>query len=836
MSEQDAIRDAVAKQESLLAELERRQTEARNRLDALKVQLHSASAVPESQVAAPPGTQASAPMTPAEKVALFRRLFRGRDDVFPKLWVNSKNGKKGYAPACSNEWVRGICEKPKVKCGECPNQAFIPVADQVIVDHLQGRHVIGVYPLLKDETCWFLAADFDKASWQDDVAAFVETCRSVGIQAAVERSRSGNGAHVWFFFASPLPAKTARQMGCTLITETMARRHELSMDSYDRLFPNQDTMPRGGFGNLIALPLQHEPRQHEHTVFVDDQFRAFRDQWAYLASLSRIDPAAVEAVANEAVRHGKVIGVGLSDLDDEEAAAPWKRAPSGRSRKIRIADPLPSEVRAVLAQSVFVEKAGLPSPLVNEIKRLAAFQNPEFYKKQAMRLSTALTPRVVTCAEDLPQHVAVPRGCLDDLRGLLADHGAALRIDDQRQDGEGLEMEFKGQLTAIQEQAAQSLLHDDIGVFVAPPGVGKTVVGAYLVSARRRSTLILVHRKPLLDQWVAQLSMFLGIPSSEIGRIGGGKNKPTGRLDVAMLQSLVRKGNVSDEVAKYGHIIIDECHHLPAFSFERVLSEVKSRYITGLTATPYRRDGHQPIIHMQCGPVRFAVDSRSDAARRPFSRRLIVRETAFTADAFAREASIQEVYAALAAHEKRNGLILDDVIAALVKGCSPIVLTERTDHLEFLADRLRPFARHLIVLQGRMSTKARREAAAQLAGVPEGEERLVLATGRYIGEGFDDARLDTLFLALPVSWKGTLVQYAGRLHRVYSGKTEVRIYDYVDRQVPMLARMFGKRLRGFRAIGYVPDDAPKEKHEESTHGEVRIEWDEEALHSSSDAF
>ncbi|MBI2932277.1 MAG: restriction endonuclease subunit R, partial [Planctomycetes bacterium] len=499
MSEQDAIRDAVAKQESLLAELERRQSEARNRLDALKIQLHSANAVPESQVAAPPCTQAPAPMTPAEKVALFRRLFRGRDDVFPKLWVNAKNGKKGYAPACSNEWVRGICEKPKVKCGECPNQAFIPVADQVIVDHLQGRHVIGVYPLLKDETCWFLAADFDKASWQDDVAAFIETCRSVGIQAAVERSRSGNGAHVWFFFASPLPAKTARQMGCTLITETMARRHELSMDSYDRLFPNQDTMPRGGFGNLIALPLQHEPRLHENTVFVDNRFRAFREQWAYLASLSRIDPTAVEAIANEAVRHGRVIGVGLSDLDDEEAAAPWKRAPSGRSKKIRIADPLPSEVRAVLAQRVFVEKAGLPSPLVNEIKRLAAFQSPEFYKKQAMRLSTALTPRVVTCAEDLPQHVAVPRGCLDDLRGLLADHGVALRVDDQRQDGEGLELEFKGQLTAIQEQAAQSLLHDDIGVFVAPPGVGKTVVGAYLVAARRRSTLILVHRKPLLD-------------------------------------------------------------------------------------------------------------------------------------------------------------------------------------------------------------------------------------------------------------------------------------------------------------------------------------------------
>ncbi|MBI4564842.1 MAG: DEAD/DEAH box helicase family protein [Planctomycetes bacterium] len=835
LPEQDAIRDAIAKQERLIAHLERQQAEARNQLHALKGQFPSTGAVPESQVVALACAQAPPLMTPTQKVALFKGLFRGRDDVFPKLWVNSKNGKKGYAPACSNEWVRGICEKPRVKCGECPNQAFIPVADQVIIDHLQGRHVIGVYPLLKDETCWFLAADFDKASWQDDVAAFAETCRSASIPAAVERSRSGNGAHVWFFFTSPIPAKTARRMGCFLITETMARRHELSMNSYDRLFPNQDTMPHGGFGNLIALPLQHEPRQHENTLFVDDQFKPHRDQWGYLASLRRVDPATVEAIAKEAIQQGKVIGVGLSELDDEEAATPWMRAPSGRSRKIRVAGPLPSEVRAVLAQRIFVEKAGVPSPLVNQIKRLAAFQNPEFYKKQAMRLSTALTPRVVTCAEDLPQHITVPRGCLDDLRVVLADHGIALRVDDQRQEGDRLELEFKGQLTATQEQAAQSLLRDDIGVFVAPPGIGKTVVGTYLVAARRRSTLILVHRKPLLDQWVAQLSMFLGIPPSEIGRIGGGKNKPTGRLDVAMVQSLVRKGSVSDDVAKYGHVIVDECHHLPAVSFERVLAEVKARYITGLTATPYRRDGHQPILHMQCGPVRFAVDPKNEAAKRPFSRRLIVRETSFAAGGFAQEATIQEIYAALAADEKRNGLILDDVIAALVEGRSPIVLTERTDHLEYLADRLRPFARHLIVLQGRMSGKDRREAMDQLATTIEGDERLILATGRYIGEGFDDARLDTLFLALPVSWKGTLVQYTGRLHRLHSGKTEVRIYDYVDRHVLVLARMFGKRLRGYRAIGYEPEASPQEKAEE-TNGEVRIEWDEEALRSSNEAF
>jgi superfamily II DNA or RNA helicase len=337
------------------------------------------------------------------------------------------------------------------------------------------------------------------------------------------------------------------------------------------------------------------------------------------------------------------------------------------------------------------------------------------------------------------------------------------------------------------------------------------VVGTYLVAARARNTLILVHRQPLLDQWVAQLGMFLGLDPKAIGQIGAGKRRPTGRLDVAMLQSLVREGRVDDVVAGYGHVIVDECHHVPAVSFERILSEVKARYLTGLTATPRRRDGLHPILEMQLGPVRFAVDARSQAARRPFDRRLIVRETAFTMIALDPAQGIQALYGALAGDERRNQLILDDVAHAIEEHRSPILLTERRDHLEYLATRLRPFVRRLVVLQGGMTPSERRQVMAQLAGIPEDEPRLVLATGRYIGEGFDDARLDTLFLTMPVSWKGTLVQYAGRLHRLHPGKTEVRIYDYVDREVPLFQRMFEKRLRGYRAIGYATnEDWPKD--------------------------
>jgi superfamily II DNA or RNA helicase len=474
-----------------------------------------------------------------------------------------------------------------------------------------------------------------------------------------------------------------------------------------------------------------------------------------------------------------------------------------------------------------VNKAGLPSPLLNRIKRLAAFQNPEFYKKQSMRLSTATTPRVISCAEEFSQHIAIPRGCHADLEALLQDYNVALVVEDQRNTGQPLDLHFKGQLTPVQEQAAQALLLHDIGVLVAPPGIGKTVVGTYLIAQRARSTLVLVHRRPLLDQWVAQLSMFLGINSKDIGQVGGGKRKPNGRLDVAMIQSLVQGVQVDDLVATYGYVIIDECHHVPAISFERVLAEVKAQHITGLTATPHRRDGHDPILGMYLGPVRFAVDQRVSSGSQPFNHRLIIRETSFRADDRITKAGIQELYRALAADEQRNCLILDDVIRALEEGRSPILLTERKDHLEYLASRLRSFTRHLIVLQGGMTQKERRDLANRLAAIPDREERLVLATGRYIGEGFDDARLDTLFLAMPVSWKGTLIQYTGRLHRLHPGKTEVRIFDYVDREVPMLLRMFEKRLRGYHAIGYGRTEAPAGY--DNVREEPIIEWDEEPL-------
>jgi superfamily II DNA or RNA helicase len=553
------------------------------------------------------------------------------------------------------------------------------------------------------------------------------------------------------------------------------------------------------------------PRQQQNTVFLDENLDPYPDgqQWSVLAAAKRISLATVERIASEAARAGAVVGLRIAEVvDDEEDRAPWARSPSGASPARRIAGPLPARVVAVLAQRLFVEKEGIPSPLLNRIKRLAAFQNPEFYKKQSMRLSTVTTPRVIACAEDLPRHVAIPRGCRGDLEELLRVHGIVLDLADERTNGAPIDVRFRGTLTPVQESGARALLAYDIGVFVAPPGVGKTVIGTYLIASRARSTLVLVHRRPLLDQWLAQLSQFLGLDPRDIGQVRGAKRAPTGRVDVAMIQSLVKKDAVADLVAGYGQVIVDECHHLPAVQFERVLREVKGRFVVGLTATPQRRDGHHPITEMQLGPVRFKVDAKSQATARPFEHRLVVRETPFRGAGLGDKIVIQELYAALVRDEARNEMILNDVVRALQERRSPILLTERKDHLDYFAGRLARSVRHLIVLRGGQGAKTDREIRARLTAIPPNEERLLLATGRYIGEGFDDARLDTLFLALPVSWKGTLVQYAGRIHRLHPGKREVRIFDYVDRDVPMLMRMFEKRLRGYRAIGYARGEAP----------------------------
>jgi len=546
-----------------------------------------------------------------EKIRLFRRLFQGRTDVYPLRWESS-TGKSGYSPACDNEWKPGICNKPQIKCSDCNQRLLLPVTDQVIYDHLVGKHTVGIYPLLSDDHCYFLAVDFDEANWQEDSRAFMRSCIELNIPTALEISRSGKGAHAWIFFASPVPAREARQLGAALISYTCDRTRQLSLSSYDRLFPNQDTLPKGGFGNLIALPLQKQPREHGYSLFVDENFVSYPDQWTFLSSLHFLSLQELEQAILQA--SGGKHPLDVSFLAEEDESKPWQQ--DRTSLTSQIAGPLPESLTLVLANQIFIEKSKLPQSLINRLIRLAAFQNPEFYKAQAMRLPVWNKPRLIGCAENFVHHIGLPRGCLDALLDLLQHNNVRVEIQDERITGCPIPIKFMGTLTKEQEIAHNVMLNQEMGILYAPTAFGKTVTAAALIATRQISTLILVHRANLLHQWKERLTTFLNVSKENLGVIGGGQNKPTGQIDIAIIQSLSRRKDLSEFLEGYGQIIVDECHHLSAFSFESVLKQTKSKYIMGLTATHVRRDGHHPIIFMQCGPIRHSV-TRSEALLMP---------------------------------------------------------------------------------------------------------------------------------------------------------------------------------------------------------------------------
>lgn len=744
----------------------------------------------------------------ADKIALFRRLFRGRDDVHAVRWESAK-GASGYSVACANEWRPGVCRKPKIRCGDCAHRSLLPVTDRVIYDHLAGRSTVGVYPLLPDDHCRFLAVDFDGKDWRADILALARSCRELDVPAAAEISRSGRGAHLWLFFSAPVPARLARHLGAALISHTCGRTRQLSLSSYDRMFPNQDTMPKGGFGNLIALPLQKAPRAAGRSVFVDDGLRPWPDQWAFLDARPALSPEGLEAALGRACAGRHPLDVAFASGEAGAAPAadrpPGGAEPAGRRKPwerpaaepARLPGPLPPSLKLVLADGVYFAKNELTPPLSNRLVRLAAFQNPAFYRNQAMRLSVWNTPRVIGCAENHPDHIGLPRGCLDGALKLLKDNGIKADIQDERLSGGGISAHFVGTLRGDQEAAAKAVLARETGVLCAPTAFGKTVTAAAVIARRGVSALVLVHRTELMRQWRERLDELLELRGPGPGALGGGENALTGAVDVAVMQSLSRREDLGELLDGYGQIVVDECHHISALSFESVLKQSKARFVLGLTATPQRRDGHHPIIFMQCGPVRHQA-ARPDAA----PSQLKVFPRLLDAPEVPRDAGIQDVFRAIAGDGRRARRIADDIAAAFREGRKILALTERSDHLGLLRDILSARIETLFVLHGRMPGKERAQVLEALRALDGAAPRVLLATGRLIGEGFDHPALDTLMLAMPISWKGTLQQYAGRLHRACAGKRDVRIYDYVETGQPALERMWRKRRLGYRAMGY----------------------------------
>ena len=798
-----------------IEELERENQELRRQLGYAEPVRSVVTEIPKNEMVLETAAGIHMRSTPEEKIRLFRSLFRGREDVFARRWYSVQKGKGGYAPVCANEWRYGVCIKPKGKCSTCENRVLVPLDDAIIYKHLSGKDangqdVIGLYPILADDTCYFLAIDFDDGAWQENVTAVRSVCGEWEIPCGVERSRSGEGAHLWVFFEDAIPCATARKLGSALLTAAMEREGKLKLDAYDRMFPCQDTLPNGGFGNLIALPLQGQARKKGNSLFMDEMLQPYPDQWAHLSAMQKLSAENVDALIR-AHSHGDALG-NLCVV--ESTSKPWER-----QKKVALsALDFYGVQHIVRANMIYIPANGFAPRVRNQLLRLAAFRNPDFYKSQAMRLPIYDKPRIICAAEERDGYLALPRCCEPDLIELLETAGASYEIEDKTFGGNGIQVRFKGELLPEQIPAAEALLAHDNGILSATTAFGKTVIAAYQIGQRKVNTLVLVHTQALLNQWKKALSEFLEINEtlpelpkkrgrkkerSLIGQLGGSKNNLSGFVDIAIMQSLISGVEVRELVKDYGMVIVDECHHVSAVSFEQVLKEVNAKYVYGLTATPARQDGHQPIIHMQCGPIRYQVDAKVQAKKRPFDHAVIPKFTSFT-QPVTDEApwKITDAYAAMQVNKERNNKIVVDVLTAVTEGRTPIVLTERYDHAKLLADILREKSKNVVLLSGKGTAKEKRETLQGLSQIPAGEPLILVATGRYVGEGFDLPRLDTLFLAMPVSWKGTLAQYAGRLHRNYEGKQEVLIYDYVDIRVPMLERMYHKRLSGYASIGY----------------------------------
>lgn len=728
-----------------------------------------------------------------EKIELFLSLFKGRNDVMAKRWRN----KPGYSPFCFNDFVPGVCYKPRIKCSDCKNSAFAKLDAEQIEKHLRGEHVLGLYPLTKEDSCFLLVMDFDKASWKEDVSVVRNLCKVHKIPVYAERSRSGNGCHLWFFFEHELKAALARKFGMTLLNLAMQKRSTIQFDSYDRLFPSQDFLQKDGFGNLIALPLQKEARSSHNTVFVDDSFMEIKDQWQYLSQVGKLT---VSTISNF---------IDLYQVDESESI----QEQLFESNPIIEQSDFSKELFLLKKNGIQISKQGITAKGLYRLRKFASYPNPEYQTKQSMRQSTFGTPRMTINYQEDSDKIILPRGIQAILLSQLKSSEIEYTIKDECYVGRKIRIDFNGQLSDHQERAFEYLSEHDIGVLSATTGFGKTVIGARMIAERQVPSLILVHTKELALQWKERLEQFLVIhesivgkrKTSIIGQLGGGKNRLNGIVDIAIMQSLFEKDKeVKEFVQAYGLVIVDECHHVSAVNFSRVLKAVQAKYVYGLTATPYRSDGHHPIIFMECGPIRYQVNAKTEASKRTFEHFTVPRFTAvrMPMESSSRNLHITEIYQHICESDLRNRQIVDDVECSINRGRNPLVLTERTQHIQRLSEMMLNKDFEVIVLTGELKAKVRRQALDRIRSLKDGDRFVIIATGKLIGEGFDEARLDTLFLAMPIAWKGTIAQYAGRLHRNYEGKEEVLIYDYVDIHIPVLERMYHKRLSAYRSVGY----------------------------------
>ncbi len=765
---------------------------------------------------------------------VFFSMFWGRTDVYSKRTIKKSTGEVNYYTQCHNFWKNGCLRitGSKIKCQDCPKQAYKELKKEQIMEHLRGSaedatDVIGVFPLLTDDTCRFIVFDFDNHEkdaekndfantdelWKEEVDSLRKICDINRIDALVERSRSGRGAHLWIFFQKPIKAGLARKFGNALLNKGAESVNLKSFRFYDRMLPMQNHLPAGGLGNLIALPLQGQALKVGNSAFVDEHWNAYPDQWEVLLSRKKLSKEFIEDKIKEWSEGSLEIVANCKDIFENDNEKPWDRTKHFQKEDVD------GIMQITLSDGVYVDAVNLQPRIQNQIRRMAAFSNPVFFKNQAMGLSNFENYRYIYLGSDEGRFIKVPRGILENITEACEKAGIAYEIDDKRSKGHPIHAEFTGELKESQKLAVKKLLQYDSGILNAATAFGKTVVCCDVIAKKQVSTLILLQSSTLMEQWQEALDKFLQIDEelpeyetptgrkkkrkSVIGKLQGAHDSTTGIIDLAMVGSVCKNGEYHRRLKEYGLILVDECHHAASDTIVDILQEADAKYVYGVTATPFRGDGLEKINDMLLGPIRYRYTSKDRAKEQGIAHLVYPRFTRAVAPRFSQDKMHpNEAYEIIRNNEDRDELIIRDVKQCVEDGRTPVVLSKYVEHSQRLYQRLINYADKVFLLSGSNSKKEHKEILKQMSQVTPGESMILVATGKLIGEGFDYPRLDTLIMATPVAWKGVVEQYAGRLNRDYDGKKSVIIYDYVDSHISMFDRMYHKRLKAYKQIGY----------------------------------
>jgi superfamily II DNA or RNA helicase len=765
-----------------------------------------------------------------DKIAsnFFMMFCRGRKDVYDLRYTNPRSGKNGYYTQCFNRWDRNchIQKKDGIRCKNCELRAYKPVTLPLIKAHMNGadpngNDVVAIYPMLENNLCQLLVFDFDNHAkgaeqddhantddgWKEEINALRHICRNLQVDAVVERSRSGRGAHLWIFFKEMIPARLARRFGFAMLEKGAESVNLKSFKYYDRMIPAQDALPEGGLGNVIALPLQGMALKSGNSAFVDENWNAYEDQLSVLSGTKRLTRQEIEDCLSLWYSSGS------DGKDDDIDEAPWDKNSGIEAGSVK------GTVHIVLADRIYIDSSGMPNKAKRQLRRMAAVSNRMYFQNQAMDMPNYDESRLIYLGSDEGKYIVLPRGLREELLKKFDQAGVRYRIEDKRTEGRKLNISFMGDLRESQVPAVETMLENETGILHAATAFGKTVVCCDMIARRSLSTLILVDRTDLMNQWLKRLEEFLDIDEelpeyqtktgrikkrkSLIGNLQGAHDTLTGIVDVAMIRSLKKKDGFHPMLKEYSQVYFDECHHAASDSAMEVLQEINAKYVYGVTATPKRGDGKEKINELLIGPVRYRFTAKDRAEEQNIDHLVYPRFTrTVKTHRLSKTPYGNDAFELIRNNDVRDEQIVRDVADCVKAGRTPVVLTKYVDHAKKLSERLKTYADRVILLTGADGTKARRAQVEELHQVKDSESLILVGTGSLLGEGFDFPRLDTLFMATPVSGESVVEQYVGRLNRDYEGKENVIVYDYVDSHIPKFDKMYAARLRAYKKIGY----------------------------------